>query len=103
MSYEHIETHHDHHWHYHHGEFYRHVALATAAIIVVFMPMLVSMGTAITMAMLRNMSHAVMIVILATVTTGAALRMITIIFISFNMSLYMSKATHLFRRITHFF
>ena len=77
--------------------------IATAAILVVFLLMLVSMGTAITMAMLRDMPHAAMVVVLATVTTGAAFGMVAIIFIPLNMSVHMSKAAHLFRGVTHFF
>ena len=77
--------------------------IATAAVIVLFRSMLMRMAAAITMAMLRDMPHAAMIVVLATVTTGTAFGMVAIIFIPLNMSVHMSKAAHLFRGVTHFF
>ena len=77
--------------------------IATAAFIMMLCCMLMRMAAAITMAMLRDMPHAGMIVVLATVTTGAAFGMVTIIFIPLNMAVYMSKAAHLFRGVTHFF
>ena len=77
--------------------------IATAAAIMMLCSMLMRMAAAITMAMLRDMPHAAMIVVLATVTTGAAFGMVTIIFIPLNMSVHMSKAAHLFRGVTHFF
>ena len=79
------------------------VVIATAAFIMMLCCMLMRMAAAITMAMLRDMPHAAMIVVLATVTTGAAFGMVAIIFIPLNMSVHMSKATHLFRGVTHFF
>ena len=81
----------------------RSVVIATAAVIMMLCGMLMRMGTAITMAMLRNMPHAAMIVVLATVTTGTAFGMVAIIFIPLNMAVHMSKAAHLFRGVTHFF
>ena len=77
--------------------------IATAAVVVLLCGMLVGMAAAITMAMLRDMPHAAMIVVLATVTTGTAFGMVAIIFIPLNMSVHMSKAAHLFRGVTHFF
>lgn len=77
--------------------------LIATAVIVLFRGMLMRMAAAITMAMLRDMPHAAMIVVLATVTTGAAFGMVTIIFIPLNMSVHMSKAAHLLGGITHFF
>ena len=77
--------------------------IATAAVIVLLCCMLMRMAAAITMAMLRDMPHAGMIVVLATVTTGAAFGMVTIIFIPLNVSVHMSKAAHLLGGITHFF
>ena len=77
--------------------------LIATAVIVLFRGMLMRMAAAITMAMLRDMPHAGMIVVLATVTTGAAFGMVTIIFIPLNMSVHMSKAAHLLGGITHFF
>ena len=79
------------------------MVIATAAVIMMLYGMLVGMAAAITMAMLRDMPHAAMIVVLATVTTGAAFRMVTIIIIPLNMAVHMSKAAHLFRGVTHFF
>ena len=77
--------------------------IATAAVVVLLCGMLVGMAAAITMAMLWDMPHAAMIVVLATVTTGTAFGMVAIIFIPLNMSVHMSKAAHLFRGVTHFF
>ena len=77
--------------------------IATAAVIVLLCCMLMRMAAAITMAMLWDMPHAAMIVVLATVTTGTAFGMVAIIFIPLNMSVHMSKAAHLFRGVTHFF
>ena len=77
--------------------------IATAAVIMMLCCMLMRMAAAITMAMLRDMPHAAMIVVLATVTTGTAFGMVAIIFIPLNMSVHMSKAAHLFRGVTHFF
>ena len=77
--------------------------IATAAVVMMLCGMLVGMAAAITMAMLRDMPHAAMIVVLATVTTGAAFGMVTIIFIPLNMAVYMSKAAHLLGGVTHFF
>ena len=79
------------------------VVIATAAFIMMLCCMLMRMAAAITMAMLRDMPHAAMIVVLATVTTGTAFGMVAIIFIPLNMSVHMSKAAHLFRGVTHFF
>ena len=79
------------------------VVIATAAVIMLLCSMLMRMAAAITMAMLRDMPHAAMVVVLATVTTGAAFGMVAIIFIPLNMSVHMSKAAHLFRGVTHFF
>ena len=83
--------------------FMRSVVIATAAVIMMLCGMLVRMAAAITMAMLRDMPHAGMIMVLATVTTGAAFGMVTIIFIPLNMAVHMSKAAHLLGGITHFF
>ena len=77
--------------------------IATAAVIMMLCCMLMRMAAAITMAMLWDMPHAGMIVVLATVTAGAAFGMVAIIFIPLNMSVHMSKAAHLFRGVTHFF
>ena len=77
--------------------------IATAAFIMMLCCMLMRMAAAITMAMLRDMPHAAMIVVLATVTTGTAFGMVAIIFIPLNMSVHMSKAAHLLGGITHFF
>ena len=77
--------------------------IATAAFIMMLCCMLMRMAAAITMAMLRDMPHAGMIVVLATVTAGAAFGMVAIIFIPLNMAVHMSKAAHLFRGVTHFF
>ena len=79
------------------------MVIATAAVIMMLCCMLMRMTAAITMAMLRDMPHAAMIVVLATVTTGAAFGMVTIIFIPLNMSVHMSKAAHLLGGVTHFF
>ena len=79
------------------------MVIATAAVIMMLCGMLMRLAAAITMAMLRDMPHAAMIVVLATVTTGAAFGMVAIIFILLNMSVHMSKAAHLFRGVTHFF
>ena len=83
--------------------FMRSVVIATAAFIMMLCCMLMRMAAAITMAMLRDMPHAAMIVVLATVTTGTAFGMVAIIFIPLNMAVHMSKAAHLFRGVTHFF
>ena len=77
--------------------------IATAAFIMMLCCMLMRMAAAITMAMLWDMPHAAMVVVLATVTTGAAFGMVTIIIIPLNMAVHMSKAAHLFRGVTHFF
>ena len=77
--------------------------IATAAVIMMLCCMLMRMAAAITMAMLRDMPHAAMIVVLATVTTGTAFGMVTIIFIPLNMAVHMSKAAHLLGGVTHFF
>ena len=77
--------------------------IATAAVIMMLCCMLMRMAAAITMAMLWDMPHAAMIVVLATVTTGTAFGMVAIIFIPLNMAVHMSKAAHLFRGVTHFF
>ena len=77
--------------------------IATAAVVVLLCGMLVGMAAAITMAMLRDMPHAAMIVVLATVTAGAAFGMVAIIFIPLNMAVHMSKAAHLLGGVTHFF
>ena len=77
--------------------------LIATAVIVLFRGMLMRMAAAITMAMLRDMPHAAMIVVLATVTTGAAFGMVAIILSTLNMAVHMSKAAHLLGGITHFF
>lgn len=77
--------------------------IATAAFIMMLCCMLMRMAAAITMAMLWDMPHAGMIVVLATVTAGAAFGMVAIIFIPLNMAVHMSKATHLLGGVTHFF
>ena len=77
--------------------------IATAAVIVLLCCMLMRMAAAITMAMLWDMPHAGMIVVLATVTAGAAFGMVAIIFIPLNMAVHMSKAAHLLGGVTHFF
>ena len=77
--------------------------IATAAFIMMLCCMLMRMAAAITMAMLWDMPHAAMVVVLATVTTGTAFGMVAIIFIPLNMAVHMSKAAHLFRGVTHFF
>ena len=77
--------------------------IATAAVIMMLCCMLMRMAAAITMAMLRDMPHAAMIVVLATVTTGTAFGMVAIIFIPLNMAVHMSKAAHLLGGVTHFF
>ena len=77
--------------------------IATAAFIMMLCCMLMRMAAAITMAMLRDMPHAAMIVVLATVTTGTAFGMVAIILSTLNMAVHMSKAAHLFRGVTHFF
>ena len=79
------------------------MVIATAAVIMLLCGMLMRMAAAITMAMLWDMPHAGMIVVLATVTAGAAFGMVAIIFIPLNMAVHMSKAAHLFRGVTHFF
>ena len=79
------------------------MVIATAAVIVMLCGMLMRMAAAITMAVLWDMPHAGMIMVLATVTTGAAFGMVTIIFIPLNMAVHMSKAAHLLGGITHFF
>ena len=77
--------------------------IATAAFIMMLCCMLMRMAAAITMAMLRDMPHAAMIVVLATVTTGAAFGMVAIILSTLNMAVHMSKAAHLLGGVTHFF
>ena len=77
--------------------------IATAAVIMMLCGMLMRMAAAITMAVLWDMPHAGMIMVLATVTTGAAFGMVAIIFIPLNMAVHMSKATHLLGGVTHFF
>ena len=77
--------------------------IATAAFIMMLCCMLMRMAAAITMAVLWDMPHAGMIVVLATVTTGAAFGMIAIILSPLNVAVYMSKAAHLFRGVTHIF
>ena len=77
--------------------------IATAAVIMMLCCMLMRMAAAITMAMLWDMPHAGMIVVLATVTAGAAFGMVAIIFIPLNMAVHMSKAAHLLGGVTHFF
>ena len=77
--------------------------IATAAFIMMLCCMLMRMAAAITMAMLWDMPHAAMIVVLATVTTGTAFGMVAIIFIPLNMAVHMSKAAHLLGGVTHFF
>ena len=79
------------------------VVIATAAFIMMLCCMLMRMAAAITMAMLWDMPHAAMIVVLATVTAGAAFGMVAIIFIPLNMAVHMSKAAHLLGGVTHFF
>lgn len=79
------------------------VVIATAAVIMMLCGMLMRMAAAITMAMLWDMPHAAMIVVLATVTTGTAFGMVAIILSTLNMAVHMSKAAHLFRGVTHFF
>ena len=77
--------------------------IATAAVVMMLCCMLMRMAAAITMAMLRDMPHAAMIMVLATVTAGAAFGMVAIIFIPLNMAVHMSKAAHLLGGVTHFF
>ena len=77
--------------------------IATAAVIMMLCGMLMRMAAAITMAMLWDMPHAAMIVVLATVTTGTAFGMVAIILSTLNMAVHMSKAAHLLGGVTHFF
>lgn len=79
------------------------VIIPTTTVIMLYMLMLMSMATAIPMAMLRYMPHAGVVMILATVTTGTAFGMLAIILSPLNMAVYMSKAAHLFRGVTHIF
>ena len=79
------------------------LVITAAAIVMLYMLMLMVMIAASSMAMLRNMPHAGMVVVLATVATGAALGMIAIILGALNMSMNMSKAAHFARRITYIF
>ena len=79
------------------------VVISTAAVIMLCLLMLMSMTAAIPMAMLRYMPHASVIVVLATVTTGTAFGMLAIILSPLNVAVYMSKAAHLFRGVTHIF
>ena len=79
------------------------VIIATAAFIMLCLLMLMSMATAISMAMLRDMPHAGVVMILATVTTGTAFGMLAIILSPLNVAVYMSKAAHFFRGVTHIF
>ena len=79
------------------------MVIATAAVIVMLCGMLMRMAAAITMAVLWDMPHAGMIMVLATVTTGAAFGMLAIILSPLNVAVYMSKAAHLFRGVTHIF
>ena len=79
------------------------VIIATAAVIMLCLLMLMSMAAAISMAMLRYMPHAGVVMVLAAVTTGAAFGMLAIILSTLNMAVHMSKAAHLLGGITHFF
>ena len=81
----------------------RSVVIATAAVIMLFRSMLMRIAAAITMAVLWDMPHAAMIVVLATVTTGTAFGMVAIILSTLNMAVHMSKAAHLLGGVTHFF
>ena len=79
------------------------LVITAAAIVMLYMLMLMVMIAASSMAMLRNMPHAGMVVVLATVATGAALGMIAIILGALNMAVHMSKAAHFARRIAYIF
>ena len=84
------------------------VIIAATAVIVVmmmlmtmFMAMLVAMHSAIPVAVGGNMPHAGVIVILATMPAGAALRMLAIILIALDMTMNIPKAAHLSGAIAH--
>ena len=79
------------------------VIAATAVIVVMMMlvTMLVAMHSAIPMAVCRNMPHTAMVVVLTTMPAGTALRMLAIILIALDMTMYMPKAAHLSGAIAH--
>ena len=84
------------------------MVITTAAVIIVpmmlvamLMAVLMGMCATITVAMLRHMSHTPVVVILATMSTGAAFRMISIILSTLYVSINMSKAAHFTGTITH--
>lgn len=85
--------------------------IATAAVVVVVMMLLMTMLVvvlmgmhgSITVAVGRDMPHAAVVMILATMSAGAALRMLAIILIPLNTSVHVPKAAHLSGAIAYIF
>ena len=86
--------------------------ITTAAIITMLMGMffmfvvmfmIVSATAGITMSMLRHMSHSFMIMVLATVTAGAAFRMLAVILYAIDITVNMTKCSYIAGTVTNIF
>ena len=72
--------------------------ITTTAIIAMFMRMLfmvMVVSASIAMSMLRHMSHSVVIMVLATVTAGAAFRMLAVILYAIDMTADVSVCSYI--------
>ena len=82
------------------------MVIATAAVIAMFimsMSMVVPTAACVTMRMLRHMSHRLMIMVLATMATGAAFRMLAIIFHAVDTTINMLVSSYIISTITDIF
>ena len=86
------------------------MVIATAAVIamrmfmfIMSMSVVVSAAASITMSMLRHMSHSVMIMVLAAVTTGAAFRMVAVILYAIDMTVNVAKSSYIAGTIADIF
>ena len=82
------------------------MVIATAAVIAMFimsMSMVVAATALVTMRMLRHMSHRLMIMVLATMAAGAALRMLAVIFYAVDTTINMLVSSYIVSTITDIF
>ena len=83
------------------------VCVCTSALMGMFMTvgmvMVVSATALVTMRMLRHMSHRLMIMVLATMAAGAALRMLAVIFYAIDATINMLVSSYIISTITDIF
>ena len=70
---------------------------------IMIMSMVMSATALVTMRMLRHMSHRLMIMVLATMAAGAALRMLAVIFYAVDTTINMLISSYIISTITDIF